>query len=148
MAARKYAVAGPWDDEPDEWHGEFHGLKVRAVRHSVFGSWLGYVLLPRGHPQYGLPYNEIEADGATYAEHGAHQDNLELMEKSLQDEEVWEVGFDCGHAWDYQPGMTRFNEVMGLEPLGKIENYKTLEYVKKRLEEMAAQLSTKKSDQI
>jgi len=142
VAARKCAVAGPWDNEPDEWHGEFHGLRVRAVRHRELGSWLGYVLLPRGHPQYGVGYEQISADGATYAEHGAHQDNLELMEKALRDDDVWEVDFDCGHGWDYQPGMAGF---MGLDLGTKIERYKTLEYVKQRLEKMAAQLAGKKA---
>ena len=135
MAAKKYSVAGPWDNEPDEWNGEFHGLRVRAVRHHATGSWCGYVLLPRNHPLYGVDYGEIDADahgGLTYSDYGAGGDNLSLMERSLHDDDVWEVGFDCGHASDYQPVL------VGLEH--RSIKYRTLEYVKGELDKLASQL--------
>jgi len=100
---------GPWNDEPDriEWRsGEYVCLMLRNVRH---GMWCGYVAVLPGHPWHGVEFGDIDADvhgGLTYSGH-CMTDERPLRERvchaSHGDDDLWWVGFDCHHAFDFAP---------------------------------------------
>jgi hypothetical protein len=52
----KCSANRPWESEPNEWSGSFHGLDGLALR-SWTGSWNGYVRVPQTHPFFGLGYD-------------------------------------------------------------------------------------------
>lgn len=88
---------GPWDNEPDHIVWVQDGYACEMKRHSLFGCWLGYVTLPEGHPWARLDYDVIPCEvhgGLTYK--NDHK-----------------IGFDCGHAYDIQPGFCEGNHLMG-----------------------------------
>lgn len=86
--------AGPWSDEPDSDEWVESGLRC-LMRRGLLGVWCGYVLVPRGHPWHGQRPWDIAA-----RVHGGVTCAREHVEPGL-----WLVGFDCGHAFDLQPGL-------------------------------------------
>lgn len=70
---------------------QYHGLKCIA-RISASGVPVGYVGLPKEHPDFGKHYDNIDADvhgGLTFSGYWEEENDG-----------LWYVGFDCGHAWD------------------------------------------------
>ena len=64
--------SGPWDDEPDDaqWIDPATGYPCWAKR-SHWGTWNGYVSVPRAHSLWGKSYDEVDADvhgGLTFAD--------------------------------------------------------------------------------
>lgn len=124
---------GPWDSEPDAalfWWCGFRCLMQRIP----LGTWCGYVLVPGGHPWFGLGYDEIDADahgGLTYAK---------------GEGDFWRVGFDCAHWLDAMPEMTSRLLPMGLRrrmrrgSFGRLLGvYRTYGYVKAETMRLAEQ---------
>jgi hypothetical protein len=139
---------GPWHKEPDkvQWIDEATNYACLAVRGRL-GVWCGYVGVPEQHPFYkvdcddlpvsahgGLTYSDLcqeeapEGHGICHIPEPGHPDN------------VWWLGFDCAHAFDLAPGMIRLD---GLPSTGAgifQEEYRTLAYVQRECESLAAQL--------
>jgi hypothetical protein len=154
---------GPWDSEPD--HVEFrtkagyHGMANR----NAMGNWCGYVAVEPGHPLHGMDMGEIwEAaelnvhGGVTYAE--ACQGEICHVPPPGEPDNVWWIGFDCGHACDVSPymqgihdraiaaGEFRYDIGAMADKLGLTEDhpmrekYRDLAYVQAEIEDLAAQL--------
>jgi hypothetical protein len=111
----------PWQREPNELrfrHCELNCL----IRRSSLGFLCGYVLLPSEHPFFRKDrFDDVEVHGGiTFA------DEIDGW---------WQVGFDCGHGWDYAPAspVSTSNK----------DNYKTIEYVRKETEKLAKQIAEK-----
>jgi hypothetical protein len=152
---------GPWDDEPDrvEWRvPEAPRLACLIVR-GPMGSLCGYVGVPPGHPAHGKDFNDVDVEvrigGLTYAapcdeeREGCDVRGLICHVPQPGDsDDVWWLGFDCGHAWDVSPGLeARVRLVMeGMPEMPEMperfrSTYKTIEYVRTQVEGLARQLA-------
>ncbi len=146
-------AAGPWDNEPDrvEWR-DSTGTPCLAVR-NVHGAWCGYVALAAGHPWraskmirpgYSTTVAEDEADchgGITYGPSPCQVGGkiCHVPQPGEPDDVRW-IGFDCGHAWDVQPGLDALLRKVGSEH-GVMPGslYRDLAYVRAEVEKLAAQ---------
>ena len=68
------------------------------VGHNDTGHRCGYACVKKGHPWFGVPYEDIEDDvevhgGLTYSDKGPPR---KVRKFSYQ----WWLGFDCAHSWD------------------------------------------------
>lgn len=135
--------AGPWTNEPDkaQWVDQTTGLDCLIVRNRV-GALCGYVGLPPGHRWHGADYDDVPAEvhgGLTYA--GPCQDGRESgwgichAPEPGRPADVWWLGFDCAHAWDWAPKMARHSH----------DAYRDFRYVQLEVERLAAQLATPES---
>lgn len=107
--------AGPWDGEPDRV--DFHTAGYPCLLHrGPAGAWCGYVAVPPGHPLHGIDYDGVhglmpELDvhgGLTYA--AACRGGICHVPAPGEPDDVWWLGFDCGHAGDVAP---RFSSPVG-----------------------------------
>jgi hypothetical protein len=146
--------AGPWDAEPDrlEWRmTEAPGYPCLIVRND-FGSLCGYVGVPPGHPAHGKSYGDELVDkldvhgGITHGD-GCHGRICHVPAPG-EPEDVWWLGFDTGHGFDYTPGL-RVALARGrplpayVEPeTGPFEErYRDVSYVRAEVEHLALQLA-------
>lgn len=140
---------GPWQDEPDlvEWrHGGMACLMVRGPS----GSWCGYVGLPGSHPAFGKHYDKVPEEsahgGLTFS--GTCRGDICHVAGPGEPEHVWWLGFDCAHSGDLSPGMNAHLRAYRLElpnlPEPFREKYRTLAYVKTRVEMLADELKPRK----
>jgi hypothetical protein len=142
---------GPWQLEPDRLDFEHAGLPCLLHR-SRYGVWCGYVGLPPGHPCYGKQYDDVSVDvhgGLTYA--NSCEGTICHVPKPGEPDEVWWLGFDCGHGGDYTPtdvevyGHIRGERYDHAKALATnaffVEVYRTIEYVKAETEQLAEQLA-------
>jgi hypothetical protein len=117
---------GPWSTEPDEkhWVDAATGLHCYVKRHPEMGHLCGYVGVPPAHPAYNHDYDKL-----TLSAHGGitHADSIE----SSPMPDLWWIGFDCAHAFDYSPGMPT---------LCNHESYRNMEYVTRECTRLAEQL--------
>lgn len=151
---------GPWQDEPDraEWRDPATGLPCLAVRAMHTGAWCGYVAVPPGHPLHGKGYDDLNLDvhgGPTYA--NACRGDICHVPAPGEPDDVWWIGFDCGHAFDLVPSLAAtlrslrpriiaapdveaaFEHLRDLSsPLRDV--YRTLDYVKGECADLARQL--------
>lgn len=100
---------GPWVNEHDHlyWVDEVTGYPCIMHRVSAHGAWCGYVAVPPGHPAYHQSYDDVSErvsvhGGLTYAD--ACQGNICHVPEPGQPDNVWWLGFDCGHYGDVTPG--------------------------------------------
>lgn len=140
-------LEGPWDLEPDkmQWQDEATGLPCLIVRGPT-GALCGYVGVPPGHSAHGKDpfgddgFNLEEAHGGlTFA--GGCQENPEGICHKVEPgepDDVWWLGFDCAHAWDYQPGQGDWQDECRHPRYD--QTYRNVGYVKKCIEGMAAEL--------
>jgi hypothetical protein len=131
---------GPWQTEPDREDFEHAGFPCLALRNH-HGFWCGYVGVPPGHPAYEQPYDsgqiEIEVHGGlTYA--GQCDPPICHTPQPGESDDVWWLGFDCGHARDVIPTMLKFQRQMGFDR--NYEIYRDLAYVKAEIRQLADQL--------
>lgn len=144
---------GPWTEEPDKifWIDQVTGLDCLIVRSVFSGSLCGYVGVPPEHPAYDKDYDSIEVDvygGLTYGDFCQEEAPEEsgvchLPEDGATEKPYW-LGFDTAHFRDLLPAMIAREREMGLETAhtGKFgETYKTVEYVKAEVEQLALQLA-------
>lgn len=142
--------SGPWDDEPDKAEWQHEGLPCAMFRNR-FGSWCGYVGIPEGHVLYGKPHNDIEVDvhgGLTYSTFGPGHAGLDALTDDTNDTnggdklKYWWVGFDCGHAWDRQPGMEAVSRIVMPDlPHREVDEvYRTMEFAKNETNLLASQI--------
>lgn len=136
--------SGLWDQEPDkvQWTDKATGLPC-IVKRNHFGVWCGYVGVDRSHKYYSVHHNDIEVSvhgGLTYSglcQGGPPEAAICHIPDPGEPDDVWWLGFDCGHGMDYSPGiMNHFPDLGFLRPV----TYKTLEYTQRECTELAAQL--------
>lgn len=149
--ARAGWAAGPWDIEPDlvEWRHRDHSLALLVVR-SPLGAWCGYVAVPPGHPLHGKPIDDANVEvhgGLTYAD--ACSGSICHVPGPGEPDDVWWLGFDCGHAFDVMPGVEagirQAYEAMGKErpscaAFDSLNTYRDLDYVMAEVESLAKQV--------
>jgi hypothetical protein len=137
--------AGPWHDEPDkkQWQDAVTGLPCLIKRNPLGGNLCGYVGVPRGHPLYGVNYDDADHlsvhGGLTYSSkcsEGPEDRAICHKVEPGESDDVWWFGFDCGHCDDYFPS-PKFR-MPGLED-GAV--YRDLAYVTVEIEGLAAQLA-------
>jgi hypothetical protein len=148
-------------------HWQYHkedgsSYPLRMARNN-FGCWCGYVGLPKGHPCFGLWYDDVHDKypdlavhgGLTYSEGLFSWDLVEkkgeerraelnrMIEKRRKEEgtEYWEFGFDCNHFNDIAPLMPTYPgfEPPELETHGRFITYKDKNWVIKETERLARQ---------
>jgi len=154
LPASRYRVPlppGVWDNEPDkiQWVDDKTDLDCLMLR-SRFGNWCGYVGVARRHPFHGIDYQMINVDvhgGLTFAglcTPGEPIDGICHIAEPGRETEPWWLGFDCGHYMDYQPGMAATMAEVLKEPtyrdLYETGHYRTVEYVRNEVTELARQL--------
>lgn len=127
---------GPWQQEPDRVEFEFAGFACLMHRGSL-GSWCGYVAVPPGHPAYGMSNLDFlfVHGGVNYTSHC----NGPICHTPAPGEpdDVWWIGFDCGHAWDVIPGLVALTPECGLFERAV---YRDLAYVRSNVQFLAIQL--------
>lgn len=147
---------GPWKDEPDkvQWTDESTGLPCLIKRHGRHGNLCGYVGVPEGHPWYKTAYQDLgPVDvhcGVTYSdfcEEGPEEIAICHIPEAGKPDNVWWLGFDCGHAYDRKPAMEPILEEIlgrpwaGLTPGPFREVYRALPYVRGECESLAKQIA-------
>lgn len=127
---------GPWQDEPDRVEFEHLGFPCLMVRQKSHGGWCGYVAVPPGHPWHGAGYDlDVEIHGGiTYGEKCAGE--ICHVPKPGEPDDVWWLGFDCAHAWDFSPARDRTWPRFGDEV------YRTAAYVRGQCARLAEQAKT------
>lgn len=142
---------GPWDDEPDkvQWQDVVTGLPCLAVRNEL-GFWCGYVAITEDHPCFELPYDDEKVDlschgGLTFSGHCSEHNpehGICHVPAPGEPDNVWWFGFDCGHAFDFCPGVVAtLKECKCYNPdLHEHDVYRTLKYVRRECAKLARQL--------
>lgn len=140
--------SGPWDAEPDRiaWTDPDTGYPA-LMRRNQFGSWCGYVAVPPGHCAHGCGYDgdvlyDVDVHGGlTYAAscQGDPLTGVCHVPADGEPDDVWWLGFDCGHAWDHNWMMARLGAGfdMGLHAPAE---YRDVGYVKQEVSRLAQQL--------
>lgn len=139
---------GPWQGEPDkvQFEDPETGLPCLIVRNR-FGALCGYVGVTSDHPLYGHDWDgtgDLDVHGGiTYG--GVCQTGGDPLTREAEaichrvedgeDDNVWWLGFDCGHYMDLQPGYPD-------ELIWEGSVYRTVEYVRGEIAGLAKQLTT------
>lgn len=137
---------GPWLFEPDKHQFTAHGMPC-LLRRGGCNAWCGYVGVSKGHPYFEVDYDDCAIDvhgGLTFAGKCQHSEHgiCHTVEEG-EDDDIWWLGFDCGHYGDilpcWNPGdylMKNFEEA----------TYKTFDWVKEETTRLAKQLAEKLND--
>lgn len=135
---------GPWQSEPDRklWRDPSTGLHCLAHRNMMFGHWCAYVAVPPGHPAHGKEYDAIDIEvhgGLTY---GAEcQGHICHIPPKGEPDNVWWLGFDCGHCCDVSPASAKRDALRGWTfSFDRESSYRTLSYVEEECARLAKQL--------
>lgn len=137
---------GPWDTEPDKvvWIDEATDLDCMIVRNSL-GALCGYAAVAPGHPFYGKDYDDVDVSvhgGLTYGarcqEGQPEAEGVCHVPQPGRPADVFWFGFDTAHFMDRVPGMPA---IPGLEDFDGDTTYKTFDYVKAEVEDLAKQLA-------
>lgn len=149
---------GEWLTEPDkvQWQDKETGLPCIAKRNEHFGFWCGYVGVTRGHHAYGKHYDEVNVvahGGLTFADRCQPHEDTEQGEAHAichvvqdgENDDVWWLGFDCGHYMDDMPGTRATLNALGGEVIrSDFGVYRTISYVEAEIKHLAAQLHAQK----
>lgn len=155
---RKFAMPGPWDDEPDElfWTDEKTGYECHFCRNHS-GALCGYVRIPESHPLHGVNYGaevstsmkpllNVVMDGPlgkrspmqAFLAAGdiTRIDILFDVHGGVTFSDTFDTGgywygFDCSHCYDLSPG---YDNSWG------DRQYRDVEYVKAECASLAKQL--------
>lgn len=151
---RKGWAKGPWDDEPDRV--EFRtaaGFPALIIRNHM-GALCGYVGLPPGNAaralaetrRDGAGYNNVLVDvhgGLSYADRCSG--GICHTPAPGETDDVFWLGFDCGHAGDLMPGHEARMAELGVTTALGIPDfriiYRDVAYVRAECESLAAQLA-------
>lgn len=146
---RKDWEAGQWDKEPDlvEWRSDaLPGLALLVVRSHTTGALCGYVGVPPGHPFHGKGYQDLDEvpldvhGGLTYA--GSCAGHICHVPAPGEPDDVWWLGFDCGHAFDVSPQLDALVRQHSGTPHFRFEyaHYRSLDYVMSEVEKLGKQV--------
>lgn len=133
---------GPWMTEPDkmQFPDPTTGLPCLIVR-SPLGALCGYVGVPEGHPCYGKDWDDLDVNvhgGLTYSDACQPGDHVPGEKES---DNMWWLGFDCAHAWDFAPGVDAELRAAGIRTNDRDTTYRDVAYVKEQIARLAAQLT-------
>lgn len=137
---------GPWLCEPDkvQWQDPVTGLPC-MIKRNRFGVWCGYVGVTEEHPSFGLDYDLVDVDvhgGLTYVDfcqpHKVGEEGHAICHvvEDGENDRVWWLGFDCGHACDYLPATS----VLVRFPSHGDETYRDQAFVTNEVQNLARQL--------
>lgn len=143
---------GPWTNEPDRVEWRQYGFACLALRHPRQGNWCGYVAVPPGHPWHGR-YDDMLDEEVRPAEiHGTltfaagcmedgrpHRERICHVPRPGESDDVWWLGFDCGHGCDYQPALVAHLRSINArcESMDEYEIYRDIKYVKQNCKNLA-----------
>lgn len=137
-------IDGPWKQEPDkvQWQDEATGLPCLIVRGPA-GALCGYVGVAEGYRYYEKDYDDVPAEvhgGLTFADRCSPSDDetkgICHVPGPGEPDHVWWLGFDCAHSGDLCPSYAgRYGR------LSDYETYKSLQYVRNQVTQLAAQLA-------
>lgn len=141
---------GPWQDEPDRLEWRHKGVPCLVRRSPSTGAWCGYAAVEPGHPWHGQPeLDNVDVHGGLTFASRCHGDICHVPEPGESDD-VWWLGFDCGHAGDDSPGLrAAIRKIDGQLPpnlrggdrlLFEGDVYRDLAYVKGECESLADQV--------
>ena len=145
---------GEWQHEPDkvQYLDEETGYPCLIVRAEVTGALCGYVGVGHSHPCYQVHYNDVE-DKYDTSIHGGLTFSSKCQEQNKEfgichivedgeDDNIWWLGFDCAHAWDYAPVMqSRWIGTNLYKPQRPNDHeYRNIHYVKDQIKHLAIQL--------
>jgi hypothetical protein len=146
---RKDWCAGPWDNEPDKrvWIDDATGLDCLMVRNR-WGVWCGYVGVPPGHRYHGVAYQDVDVNvhgGLTFSD-GCElgrppEDGICHVPQDGRPDDVWWLGFDCGHYMDFSPRMEYLDRAIPGTSITKDTTYRDVAYVEAEVARLAAQLN-------
>jgi hypothetical protein len=136
---------GPWQDEPDRAEWRHAGLPCLVKRSPGGGNWCGYVAVPPGHPCHGAGYDDPEVEvhgGLTYAGlcDGQEGGGICHVPRAGEPAEVWWLGFDCHHCYDFAPQYAAYFAAIGRSSCPD-EVYRDLAYVTAETNSLAEQLA-------
>lgn len=158
--------SGPWSEEPDyaEWKDPETGFLCVAARH-VLGFWTASVGVPSSHPFFKVPGEQIDLrveswGGITRSSsskprisHTFYKRNfLELLLEDLFfTEELWWLGMDFGHSFDYIPvyepkAISSLRDVLQNPESskrcrqGRMSDYRSLDFVMDECSHLSSQL--------
>ena len=148
LYSREDKASGPWDSEPDRiaWTDPDAGYPC-LMRRNDRGSWCGYVAVPPGHTAHGWDYDalcELKVHGGiTYARGYMGDPSRGVCHVPAEGEpdDVWWLGFDCGHCEDDNWMMVELREahpVLAGGLLGSV--YRDVGYVRQECSRLAQQL--------
>ncbi len=135
---------GAWDNEPDRIEWRSGALACLIVRSASTGALCGYVGVPPGHAWHGKKYSDDALwnvdihGGLTYADPCVEGGHICHVPQPGEPDEVWWLGFDCGHSWDISPAFGRLPG-FSVEPSSFGESYKGVAYVRAQVERLAEQ---------
>lgn len=116
--------------EPDLWEAEIEGYFCCARRNNA-KAWCGYVRVPVEHPM--IPNDNLDCHGGiTWSQSMAPW-------MSEEDKGWFWYGFDCSHYLDLTPEQV-FKSTIERDDFYSDYTYRTLEYVKQNVTELAHQL--------
>ena len=150
---------GEWANEPDkvQFLDEDTSYPCLIVRNNR-GSLCGYVGIDKNHPSYEKEYDDVDVyihGGLTFSSK-CQEKNKEFgvchIEDDGEDDNIWWLGFDCGHYYDMAPWEygTNNDEVIkyideAMPSFNKPffgSEYRNIDYVKKEIKLLAAQLKS------
>lgn len=130
---------GAWQGEPDkmQWIDPSSGLDCLIVR-GPSGALCGYVGIPPVHPFYEqVDFEQLRVHGGVTFTGKCTADEHGICHKHpFASKDVWWIGFDCAHAGDITPAHLGNYYYHMFEA----DTYKTIDYVKKEVEDLAKQL--------
>jgi len=149
---------GPWQNEPDkiQYMDEDTGLPC-IIKRGPTGVWCGYVGIAEDHPAFAKDYSatilyDVEVHGgltfANKCQEGPEEKSICHIPGKGEPDNVWWLGFDCGHAWDISPQMLANNRKLFAEtgnPIWAHEDrdsvYRDINYVRNEVRNLAKQLA-------
>src|SRR5947209_3531858 len=148
--------SGPWDNEPDKAQWQFSPTIACMVHRGGGQAWCGYVGVTKGHPLFGMNYDEVEEKydiqvhgGLTFSAmcDGDEENGIchVATDEKGKDIRAWWLGFDCAHYRDLRPNfadayMAKFDEDMADKyPLAQV--YRDYAYVRAETERLAEQIA-------
>jgi hypothetical protein len=140
-----------WKSEPDTVEFQHSGYACLLKRSKRLGVWCGYVAVPPGHPMHGQQYDEVAVEvhgGLTYASKCNQSLGICHVPQPGESDDVWWLGFDCGHPGDYVPnpdwGIGGLSMFGGDEAGGRYGIYRDLAFVRAETEKLADQIAAEK----
>lgn len=143
---------GPWQNEPDkiQWQDEETGYPC-LIHRSHMGFLCGYVGLQSTHPLYGQHYDKAQDcevhGGLTYGAGCMHTDDeshgICHKPEAGEPDNVWWLGFDCGHIFDFNPYMEIHYKELGIDRKPFFDErmeYRDIAYVTSECQKLAKQL--------
>lgn len=132
---------GPWQEESDYlvWIDETSNYHCH-MRRNEQGAWCGFVGLPRTHPLFLYDNQSVVWD--SFNVHGGIGFTGYISKEDVlftPPEKVWWVGFNCAQSEDLTPRKRPPNEIFAKRTTKK-KRYRTVDYVRKQVAKLAAQL--------